>query len=219
MVCMAAGVGTLFGACAAAECDSTVRIKAVRASTITPSCWTKRMRQSIPRPGTPNALRLAPLFLLLAAATSAAQQSSACSTPQHRQFDFWIGEWEVSDARGQRLGSNRIERVLNGCALYESWAGVSGSRGHSFNAWDPADNKWHQSWFDNDGTILNLSGGMINGEMVMEGERRLSDGTQTVERITWTPNKDGTVRQFWQSSRDRGMRWTVVFEGTYRRKA
>jgi hypothetical protein len=53
--------------------------------------------------------------------------------------------------------------------------------------------------------------------MVMEGERRLPDGTRQLEKITWTPNKDGTLRQVWLSSRDQGMRWTTVFDGTYRR--
>jgi hypothetical protein len=161
---------------------------------------------------------LTALFLIMAAATSDGQQPSPCSAAQHRQFDFWIGEWEVGDTRGQRLGSNRIERILNGCVLYESWTGASGSRGHSFNAWDPSDNKWHQSWVDNEGTILHIAGGTINGEMVMEGERRLADGTRQLERITWTPNADGTIRQLWQSSRDQGMRWMIVFDGLYRKR-
>ena len=59
---------------------------------------------------------------------------------------------------------------------------------------------------------------MINGEMVMEGERHLADGTRQLERITWTPNADGTIRQLWQSSRDQGMRWTVVFDALYRKR-
>ena len=163
-------------------------------------------------------MRLAAFSLVMAATTSGAQQSSPCTSSQLRQFDFWIGDWEVIDSRGQRLGSNRIERILNGCVLYESWTGVSGTRGHSFNAWDPSDTMWHQSWFDNEGTILNISGGMINGEMVMEGERHLADGTRQLERITWTPNADGTIRQLWQSSRDQGMRWTVVFDALYRKR-
>jgi hypothetical protein len=141
-----------------------------------------------------------------------------CTAAQHRQFDFWIGEWEVVDARGQLAGSNRIERILGGCALQETWTGAGPSRGSSLNGWDPGDNKWHQTWIDNSGTVLQLSGGIVNGEMVMEGERRLTDGSVTLERITWTPNADGTVRQRWQSSRDRGMRWTTVFDGVYRRR-
>ena len=159
-------------------------------------------------------------FLLAVTAHAAhAQQPAPCASAQHRQFDFWIGEWDVTGANGQRAGANRIERILGGCVLYESWTGAGPSRGHSFNAWDASDNKWHQTWVDNSGTVLHLAGGMLNGEMVMEGERRLADGTQILERIIWTPNADGTVRQHWQSSRDRGMRWSTVFDGIYRRRA
>jgi hypothetical protein len=163
-------------------------------------------------------LRLAiPGVITIVATSIGAQQSSRCSSSSHRQFDFWIGEWEVSDSLNRRLGTNRIERVLDGCVLYESWSGATGARGHSFNAFDPGDNKWHQTWVDNEGTVL-ISGGIVNGEMVMEGERRLADGSQTLERITWAPNADGTIRQLWQSSRNRGMRWTVVFNGLYRKR-
>ena len=164
-------------------------------------------------------MRLSWFLIAVSAQLAGAQQpaAAACSAPEHRQFDFWIGEWEVTLATGQRAGTNRIERILNGCALQESWTGASPSRGQSLNAWDPGDNKWHQTWVDNAGTILHLSGGIVNGEMVMEGQRRLPDGTEVTDRITWTPNADGTLRQAWQSSRDRGMRWTTVFDGVYRR--
>jgi hypothetical protein len=173
-------------------------------------------------PGQPDgndyAMKLTLLLGLLASGLGA-QQPSPCASASHRQFDFWIGEWEVSDSLNRRLGTNRIERVLGGCVLYESWSGATGARGHSFNAFDPGDNKWHQTWVDNEGTVLMIAGGIINGEMVMDGKRRLADGSQTLERITWTPNADGTIRQLWQSSRDRGMRWTTVFNGLYRRKS
>ena len=166
-----------------------------------------------------SCLRLLGLLLAGAVQVAAAQQPSPCAAPQHRQFDFWIGEWDVFRADGQRAGTNRIERILGGCALYESWTGAGPSRGQSLNAWDPGDNKWHQTWMDNSGTVLKIAGGVVNGEMVMEGERHLADGTRRLERITWTPNADGTVRQHWQASGDQGMRWTTVFDGTYRRKA
>lgn len=166
------------------------------------------------------AMRAVAFLLALAVQSGAAQPAATgCPAAQHRQFDFWVGTWEVIRPNGQRAGTNRIEGILGGCALYESWEGASGSRGHSLSAWDPGDNKWHQTWVDNEGTVLMISGGLVNGEMIMEGERRLPDGSQTLERITWTPNADSTVRQFWQSSRDRGMRWTTVFDGTYRKRS
>lgn len=163
-------------------------------------------------------MRLSALLACLTAITAGAQQPAACAATQHRQFDFWIGTWDVTAPGGQRAGTNRIERILSGCALYESWEGATGSRGHSFTAWDPGDNKWHQTWVDNEGTVLMIAGGLVNGEMVMEGERRLADGTRQLNRLTWTPNADGTIRQIWQTSRDQGMRWTLVFDGLYRRQ-
>ena len=41
----------------------------------------------------------------------------------------------------------------------------------------------------------------------------------TLNRITWTPNKDGTVRQLWEASTDQGKTWQVAFDGLYRRKS
>ena len=162
--------------------------------------------------------RINALFLFFGSVSVLAEPAAQCSSVQHRQFDFWVGEWNVTDTRGQRIATSRVERSLNGCAIAESWEGVNGTRGQSINAWDPGTNKWHQTWLDNGGTVLMIAGGMINGEMVMEGERQLADGTQTLERITWTPNKDGTVRQVWISSPNRGMRWTAVFEAIYRKR-
>jgi hypothetical protein len=161
-------------------------------------------------------MRLAELLFVYTLHNPVSPQG-ACTSAEHRQFDFWIGTWNVVNASGQSLGTNRIERILNGCVLYESWSGATGSRGHSFNTFDPGDNKWHQTWVDSEGTTLVLAGGLINGEMVLEGERRLRDGTRQLERITWTPNADGTIRQLWQASQSSGMRWTIVFDGLYRR--
>jgi hypothetical protein len=157
------------------------------------------------------------LFLLVAAAQlTAAQRTQSCADAPRRQFDFWLGEWQVTNSVGQRAGSSRVENILDGCALSETWTGASSGR--SLSLWDPGDGRWHQTWVDNAGTVLHLSGGLVNGEMVLQGQRRLDDGTEVTDRITWTPHTDGTVRQRWESSRDRGMRWTVVFDGTYRRR-
>ena len=149
-----------------------------------------------------------------------AQSSSTCVSPAHQQFDFWIGSWDVFNRHGQRLGTNRIEKTLDGCAVHESWSSAEGVRGHSYAAWDVGDNLWHLTWVDNTGTVLRLAGGIVNGRMVMEGDRRLPDGTPVTERITWIPIADsGSVYQSWESSRDRGMRWTTTFYGFYRKRS
>ena len=80
------------------------------------------------------------------AATSA--NLMQCTAPEHRQFDFWIGEWEVfAGPQGDRpVGSNRIERSENGCWLVEHWRGASGNHGTSTNAWDAQYSVWRQFW-------------------------------------------------------------------------
>ena len=55
---------------------------------------------------------------------------------------------------------------------------------------------------------------MGGAAMVMSGV--VEQGT--VERIAWTPDADGSVRQHWQQSTDDGASWATVFDGIYRRR-
>jgi len=142
---------------------------------------------------------------------------SPCSSAKHRQFDFWIGEWKVS-SDGQAAGTNSVVLVHNGCALQENWqgAGVGGLSGSSFNIYDQARDQWHQTWVDSSGTLLQLDGALIDGNMVLTGQRPARDDGKTVlHRITWTPGEDGNVRQYWEASKDDGQTWTVLFDGLY----
>ena len=50
--------------------------------------------------------------------------------------------------------------------------------------------------------------------MVLDGKIRQSDGSDLKQRITWTANSDGTVRQLWESMDAKG-RWSVAFDGLY----
>jgi hypothetical protein len=168
------------------------------------------------------ALRLAPWCV--AAAVVAAQPApparSGCTAPEHRQFDFWLGEWEVEQEGAGRAGTNRIESILEGCALQERWTGASGMRGTSLNAYSPRDRKWHQTWVDTSGLRLDLEGGLRGGSMVLEGPAPGDKpGTTVLHRISWQKLADGSVRQHWQASSDGGAVWEDVFVGLYRKLA
>ncbi len=153
----------------------------------------------------------------LSAESATQQTSESCAAPENRQFDFWLGEWDVTQA-SKTAGVNRIERILDGCGLLESWTGVSGYRGNSLNFYDAARERWHQSWVDTSGLVLALDGAFVGGSMVLAGTRFDPSRKQTThDRITWTPNADGTVRQLWESSAD-GKTWSLVFDGLYSRK-
>ena len=93
--------------------------------------------------------------------------------------------------------------------------------GMSMNFYDRATGKWHQSWMSNGGGAVYLEGGLNeNGEMVMtDADLPVSATTGSINRVTWTPNADGSVRQHWQVSQDGGESWATSFDGMYRLRA
>ena len=157
-------------------------------------------------------------LLLLAPVGRAHAQAPACAASEHRQFDFWIGNWDVFTPNGKAAGTNLIEKVAGGCGLRENWRGAGGGTGTSLNFWSPEDRKWHQTWVGTGGSFLFLSGGLVDGRMVLSGTTRDTSGAVQMERISWTPSPDSTVRQQWDQSRDDGKTWTTAFLGIYRRK-
>ena len=163
-----------------------------------------------------------PLAVIAQEADSEApERAKPCSSPEYRQFDFWIGDWEVTSG-GQLAGANHIHPVHNGCALQENWqgSGEGGISGSSYNIYDKSTGQWHQTWVDGSGTLLQLDGGIEGGVMVLSGERLARDGSGLARhRISWTPNTDGSVRQLWEASKDGGATWAVLFDGLYTRKA
>jgi hypothetical protein len=158
--------------------------------------------------------RLGMLALLLLAAGSA---SAACDSPAHRAFDFWVGQWQVKTSEGKVAGTNRIQREYGGCVLHERYTTPRGYSGESFNIYDAPRKVWHQTWVDSDGLLLLLEGGIRDGKMVLEGQTVGADAKITKHRITWTQNRDGSVRQFWESTDAQGA-WIIAFDGLYTRQ-
>ena len=140
-----------------------------------------------------------------------------CSTAEHRQFDFWLGEWTVMDPWGKTTGTNRISKAFGGCVLHEQYETARGYSGSSFNIYDAARQKWHQTWVDTSGTLLQLDGGLVGEIMILEGVGPGAGGSTARHRITWTPNPDGSVRQLWEATDPAG-EWFVVFDGRYVRR-
>jgi hypothetical protein len=142
-----------------------------------------------------------------------------CSEAEYAQFDFWIGEWRVTDPKGVFQGTNRIEKILGGCALQENWDGAQGMRGHSYNAYAKRRDVWHQTWVDSNGTLLLLEGRFKDGRMVLRGDTPGPEGKGTVNHeISWERLSGGRVRQIWRMSRDGGSSWSDAFVGLYTRQ-
>ena len=144
--------------------------------------------------------------------------AAPCGTESHRAFDFWLGEWSVYRPDGELAGGNHIERGYDGCVIHERYVGAAGRyRGESLNIYDAVRGVWHQTWVDTTGQLLLLQGGLRDGRMVLEGRTTLDGGKIRRQRITWTPNADGSVRQRWEAA-DGDAEWRTLFKGLYRRE-
>ena len=87
------------------------------------------------------------LGISLISLTADTAQAQDCSTDKAHEFDFWIGEWDVT-AGGKVAGTNSVQPILDGCVLQETWAGASGSAGSSLNYYDPKKEQWEPFWQD-----------------------------------------------------------------------
>ncbi|MCP3957741.1 MAG: tetratricopeptide repeat protein [bacterium] len=138
-----------------------------------------------------------------------------CSSPEYRQFDFWLGDWAVeSPATGAALGTNRITSHLGGCMLLETWTSASPHEGMSINYYDSRDGSWNQIFIDNTGNVGTwppLRGALKDGEMVLASP---TDATPRT-RWTWTDLGNGKVRQRAESSTDGGETWTTGWDSIY----
>jgi len=162
---------------------------------------------------------LAVITALLASGTQSLSAEeplgSGCKDGASRQFDFWVGHWRVTE-HGKLAGDNRVEPILDGCALLENWTGAKGGAGKSLNFFDREDGLWHQTWVDRSGGALFLAGKFENGAMRLEGERAAtSKQPATRHRITWTPLPGGKVRQLWESTPAGKNLWSTQFDGLY----
>ena len=133
------------------------------------------MTSTITRSAAITAICLVPL-----ASPAQSTKPPTCDAPEHRQFDFWLGDWDVTTPDGKPAGRNAITRELNGCVLHERWAGAGGTKGESFNIWDRVSKQWHQTWVSDNGALLLLTGRFENGVMELTG----TSGAATARRST-----------------------------------
>lgn len=157
------------------------------------------------------------LLLHSVAAPTAEPPPPSCATPAHGEFDFWVGDWDVTLPDGKPAGTNHIEKILAGCVVFENWNSASSPfAGKSFNTYDPVNGNWNQVWVDTGGSTIHFSGRRKDNVMDMTGSQTTAAGSMYF-RMSYTLNADGTVRQLWQQSADQ-KQWKVIFDGLYRRK-
>ena len=160
-------------------------------------------------------------LLLVVPAMGQQRNFPACEeAPRFHRLDFWVGDWDVFTGE-KKAGTNRIEKILKGCAIIENWTGTGGSEGKSLFYYNSAMGKWKQVWITQQAT---RPGGMKEKTLIKEfedggvrfqGEITLPNGRTYLDRTTLTPLEEGKVRQVIETSRDGGKTWRVGFDAVY----
>ena len=146
----------------------------------------------------------------------------ACEGQEHAAFDFWVGDWDVyPNGRDTLVAHSKIEKLYNGCAIRENWMPLGRTGGGSLNNFVKEDGRWHQTWVDSSNSRAEFAGGLVGGKMVLIGfwAGVNGPGQDGIVRMTYTPNSDGSVRQFGEVSTDHGLTWQNSFDFTYKKSA
>jgi catechol 2,3-dioxygenase-like lactoylglutathione lyase family enzyme len=144
----------------------------------------------------------------------------ACADPAGRALDFWIGDWEVRNARGQLAATSVIEPVAGGCGVVERYRGEPGPAGNRYvgaglHAFDPATTSWSQLWIDTRPAVTEMRGRSSGGGVTYEWIVTTEQGRPVRKRYLLSKVDDG-VRQLGERSDDDGATWTVEFDLRYR---
>jgi hypothetical protein len=166
------------------------------------------------------------LLALLQAAASPAPAPAAvadCSAPAHRQFDFWIGDWDVvpngaPPQPGRKPARNTVTRIQSGCVIHENWQAATNT-GESFNIYDRSRGQWHQTWVDSGGGVHEYWGGREGANMVFRGSMPApsNPALRVQVRLTFFDLGNGKVRQFSESLNPDGT-WSANYDLLYTRR-
>jgi hypothetical protein len=163
---------------------------------------------------------LAACLLLLLPVSAMAETKHGCDSAESRQFDFWVGHWQVSPT-GQpdrHVADSLIEKLYGGCAIRENWMPLKGDDGGSLSSYVPAEKGWRQTWIDATGARVDFTGGWNGKAMILTGLWPQPGHPRQLTRMTYTQGADGSVRQLGETSDDRGKTWQPGFDFLYRNK-
>ena len=167
-----------------------------------------------------NPLRNDPQFIVLS--NQVKHNAAPCEDAEFRQFDFWIGDWDVtSTGDGVSRGSSHISSEMGGCVIWENWTSAGGGYfGKSYNTYNLNLHRWEQYWVDNSAGTIFFYGNLKDGVMdYWTDDVPQSNGQKLRRHLQFFNLGPGKVRQFSQGSNDGGKTWQVEYDLTYSRRA
>ena len=146
--------------------------------------------------------------------------ATPCEDAEFKQFDFWVGDWDVaSTADGVHRGSSHISKEMGGCVVWENWSSAGSPYfGKSYNTWNPNLKRWEQYWVDTSAGVMFFHGGLKDSVMdYWTDEVPQPSGEKLLRHLQFFNLGPDKVRQFSQGSTDGGKTWHVEYDLMYTR--
>ena len=146
-----------------------------------------------------------------------------CSTPEASQFDFWIGDWELTWADTLH-GTNQVDKLFGNCTVHENFRDFKTNfMGQSWSVYNTNYKQWQQTWVDNQGGYITLTGGMVGDSLILTtAERTVSASVSATGKMTsrmvYYNIKQESFDWSWEATTDGGQSWKQNWLIHYKRR-
>ena len=149
---------------------------------------------------------------------------------EHKQapetnFDFWVGQWDLTweHADGSiGKGTNGIVKILDDNVIQENFRATEGAyagmKGISISVYDPRQKSWFQTWQDNQGSNINLTGEFDGKRRIFKTAVRTVNEQQIISRMQFYDIRENSLIWDWERSTDNGDTWELQWRINYVRR-
>lgn len=131
--------------------------------------------------------------------------------PRHRALEFALGRWRMEDGQGNRVGTDIVEAVSDGCGFRLLRTSGQGDTVTTLFHLDPASGEWGSVSVGSAGALTRLRGGFAGDTLRLEGERTGPDGETGAVRILLAPRPDRRLEHRVESRSEDGT-WSPSLE-------
>jgi len=113
-----------------------------------------------------------------------------------------------------------VKHVLDGCVVQENFNDPTQHfTGTSWSVYNPKTSKWQQTWVDNQGAYITLTGKFESGQMILSTPpAKLQNKKLSVSRMIFYNIRPDSFDWNWENSTDNGTSWKLNWKIHYQRK-
>ena len=162
------------------------------------------------------------VFTLLLILSPALLSAQSLQLQDSTLFDFWIGDWELTwtNAEGKKeKGNNHIVKILDGKVNQENFSFAWGSfKRMSISVYNLSTKIWHQAWVDTQGGYFDFVGQVEGNKRMFQTHVREENGQRIIQRMVFYNIEQNSLTWDWESTRDGGATWQLLWRINYKRK-